>query len=116
MCVRVRKNNNIPFKLRISKTCESVGSAEYRSTAEKGQTTGGISAKKANANQIMHWNELNVRHKAENCFKCHLLVKQFAYTNRIPARLSEKPNQHHQEEYDVDYENPDSVDKGPVCM
>ena len=54
--------------------------------------------------------------KAENCFKCHLLVKQFTYTNRIPARLSEKPNQHHQEEYDVDYENADSIDKGPVCV
>jgi len=42
--------------------------AEYRSTAEKGQTTGGISAKKANANQIMHWNGLNVRRKGGELF------------------------------------------------
>jgi len=66
----------------------------------------------------MHYKELRTRdwQDRENVFERHLLVKQFPYTSRRPVSMSEKSDEHGQEEYYVSHENVDSIDEAAVSM
>ncbi len=45
-----------------------------------------------------------------------MLVKQFPYTSWILASMSQKSNQHGQEEHYVDNEDTDSIREAPARM
>jgi len=60
------QEKNKPFKFRIRKTCRTVSQISFDDG--KRLTTTGISENEANANQMIHWNELSIRREIGKTF------------------------------------------------